>query len=106
MVSHADAAISRVAGGVDHRGGDLLRVDAAGGPQCSVAAPVSVVLRIDHVLERHGTHADNDSGHTVEAVPVVRPAPGFYSSPFLLIGSVWLIMQLRASRAIRPNNQV
>jgi hypothetical protein len=45
-------------------------------------------------------------GHTVAAVPVVRPAPGFYSSPFLLIGSVWLIMQLRASRAIRPNNQV
>jgi hypothetical protein len=45
-------------------------------------------------------------GHTVAAVPVVRPAPGFYSSPFLLIGSVWLIVQLRASRAIRPNNQV
>src|SRR3954462_1793753 len=62
MVSHADAPISRVAGGVDHRGGGLLRVDAAGGPQCSVAAPVSVVLRIDHVLQRHGTHADNDPG--------------------------------------------
>ena len=45
-------------------------------------------------------------GHTVATVPVARPAPGFYSSPFLLIGSVWLIVQLRASRAIRPNNQV
>jgi multisubunit Na+/H+ antiporter MnhE subunit len=45
-------------------------------------------------------------GHTVAAVPVARPAPGFYSSPFLLIGSVWLIKQLRASRAIQPSKQV
>ena len=34
-------------------------------------------------------------GHTVREVEFTRPAPGFYSSPFLFIGSVWLIMRLR-----------
>ena len=34
-------------------------------------------------------------GHTVASVTFPRPAPGFYSSPFLLIGSIWLIMSLR-----------
>jgi hypothetical protein len=33
-------------------------------------------------------------GHTVASVAVARPAPGFYSSPLLFIGSVWLIMRL------------
>lgn len=34
-------------------------------------------------------------GRTVASVTFPRPAPGFYSSPFLLFGSVWLMMQLR-----------
>ena len=38
-------------------------------------------------------------GHTVAAVTFPRPAPGFYSSPFLLFGSIWLIWQLRATRS-------
>lgn len=33
-------------------------------------------------------------GRTVPAVTFPRPAPGFYSSPFLLIGSVWLMTRL------------
>ena len=33
-------------------------------------------------------------GRTVVSVPVARPAPGFYSSPLLLIGSVWLMVRL------------
>ena len=33
-------------------------------------------------------------GHTVSSVTFSRPAPGFYSSPFLFIGSVWLIVRL------------
>lgn len=33
-------------------------------------------------------------GHTVGSIPVARPAPGFYSSPFLFIGSVWLMVRL------------
>jgi len=33
-------------------------------------------------------------GHTLAAIPVSRPAPGFYSSPLMFIGSVWLMMRL------------
>jgi len=39
-------------------------------------------------------------GHTVSSVTFPRPAPGFYSSPLLLIGSVWLMVRLR--KTARP----
>lgn len=38
-------------------------------------------------------------GHTVASVTFPRPAPGFYSSPFLFIGSVWLMVRLQKSAA-------
>jgi len=42
-------------------------------------------------------------GHTVAAVTFPRPAPGFYSSPFLFIGSVWLMVRLvKTARAGMP----
>jgi hypothetical protein len=34
-------------------------------------------------------------GHTVAAVTFPRPAPGFYSSPFLFAASLWLMYRLR-----------
>jgi hypothetical protein len=37
-------------------------------------------------------------GRTVPSVQFSRPAPGFYSSPFLLVTSVYLFLRLRASR--------
>jgi hypothetical protein len=37
-------------------------------------------------------------GRTVASVQFPRPAPGFCSSPFLLITSVYLFLRLRASR--------
>ncbi|HWW17244.1 MAG TPA: hypothetical protein VNY81_01385 [Candidatus Saccharimonadales bacterium] len=37
-------------------------------------------------------------GRTVASVRFPRPAPGFYSSPFLLITSIYLFMRLRATR--------
>ena len=33
-------------------------------------------------------------GRTVASVTFSRPAPGFYSSPFLFVGSVWLMTRL------------
>lgn len=33
-------------------------------------------------------------GRTVPSVTFSRPAPGFYSSPFLFVGSVWLMLRL------------
>lgn len=37
-------------------------------------------------------------GRTVASVTFPRPAPGFYSSPFLFMGSVWLIWELWKTR--------
>jgi hypothetical protein len=34
-------------------------------------------------------------GHTVDTVRFARPAPGFYSSPLLVIASVYALLQLR-----------
>ncbi len=38
-------------------------------------------------------------GHTVDTVRFPRPAPGFYSSPLLLIASVYALLQLRRTKA-------
>ena len=40
-------------------------------------------------------------GRTVASVPIPRPAPGFYSSPFLLAGSFYLWLRLRRSARSR-----
>lgn len=37
-------------------------------------------------------------GQTVSTVRFPRPAPGFYSSPLLFAGSIYLLVRLRASR--------
>jgi hypothetical protein len=37
-------------------------------------------------------------GHTVSTVRFARPAPGFYSSPLLVIVSVYALVQLRRTR--------
>ena len=37
-------------------------------------------------------------GRTVESVRFDRPAPGFYSSPLLLVTSIYLFLRLRATR--------
>jgi hypothetical protein len=37
-------------------------------------------------------------GQTVSTVHFPRPAPGFYSAPLLLAGSIYLLIRLRASR--------
>lgn len=38
-------------------------------------------------------------GRTVSTVTFPRPAPGFYSSPFLLAASLWMIVRLRQTAA-------
>jgi hypothetical protein len=41
-------------------------------------------------------------GRTVASVQFSRPAPGFYSSPFLLATSIYLFLRLRATSSSRP----
>ncbi len=38
-------------------------------------------------------------GRTVSSVTFPRPAPGFWSSPFLVAAAVYLLVQLRKTRA-------
>lgn len=40
-------------------------------------------------------------GHTVASVTFPRPAPGFYSSPLLFLGSIWLMARLWQTSARR-----
>lgn len=53
----------------------------------------------------------NGMGHTlatifgrgpVASIAIPRPAPGFYSSPFLLVAAVYLLVTLRRSARERP----
>jgi len=39
-------------------------------------------------------------GRTVASVHFPRPAPGFYSSPFLLAASAYLLLRLRATKTV------
>lgn len=39
-------------------------------------------------------------GHTVASVTFPRPAPGFYSSPFLFAASLWLMLRLRRTARV------
>jgi hypothetical protein len=41
-------------------------------------------------------------GQTVSSVRFPRPAPGFYSSPLLIIASIYLLAGLRATRKEAP----
>lgn len=50
------------------------------------------------ILNALGHIAGTVLGHTVNSVTFPRPAPGFYSSPLLLIAAGYGIVQLRRSR--------
>jgi hypothetical protein len=56
-----------------------------------LAVTVGIVNALGHIT---GTIL----GHTVMSVRFPRPMPGFYSSPFLLLASGYLLIQLAASR--------
>ena len=53
------------------------------------------------VLNASGHTMATILGHTVSTVRFPRPAPGFYSSPLLLIVSVYALVQLRRTRLSR-----
>lgn len=50
------------------------------------------------VLNASGHTIATILGHTVSTVRFPRPAPGFYSSPLLLIVSIYALVQLRRTR--------
>jgi len=44
-------------------------------------------------------------GHTVDTVRFARPAPGFYSSPLLMIVSIYSLLQLRRSKSLATRSR-
>jgi len=57
--------------------------------------PLAWVYAVIHFSNAIGHTLGTILGHTVASVTFPRPAPGFYSSPLLLIGSVWLMVRLQ-----------
>jgi hypothetical protein len=60
--------------------------------------PVFYVFAILMIGNAIGHTAATVFGQTVSSVRFPRPAPGFYSSPLLLIASIYALVQLRRTR--------
>ena len=56
--------------------------------------PLAWLYAVIHFFNAMGHTVATILGHTVASVTFPRPAPGFYSSPLLFIGSVWLMLRL------------
>jgi hypothetical protein len=62
--------------------------------------PLAWVYAVIMFLDGLGHTLFSILGHTVAAVTFPRPAPGFYSSPFLLGASLWLMFRLRRTARV------
>lgn len=60
--------------------------------------PLAYFYAIVHLLNAMGHTVATIFGQTVSTIHFARPAPGFYSSPLLFAGSIYLLIRLRASR--------
>jgi len=59
--------------------------------------PLAYFYAIVHLLNGMGHTLATVFGRTASAIHISRPAPGFYSSPLLLAGSIYLLVRLRSS---------
>ncbi len=60
--------------------------------------PLGYFAAVVQILNAFGHIIGTILGRTAESVHFSRPAPGFYSSPFLLIASAYLLYALAQSR--------
>ncbi|HEX6504606.1 MAG TPA: hypothetical protein VF011_15315 [Terriglobales bacterium] len=67
--------------------------------------PLAWFLSIVMIINAGGHTLATILGQTVASVHFARPAPGFYSSPLLLLASIYLIVQLRRTGRIRSGDQ-
>ena len=56
--------------------------------------PLAWFYAILHFFNATGHTVATILGHTLPSITFPRPAPGFYSSPLLYIGSIWLLVRL------------
>jgi hypothetical protein len=66
--------------------------------------PLAWVVAVIQFSNAMGHTIGTILGHTVASVTFRRPAPGFYSSPLLFLGSIWLMARLwqTSARKHRP----
>lgn len=65
--------------------------------------PLAWFYAVLHFFNATGHTVATIFGQTVGSVTFPRPAPGFYSSPLLFIGSVWLMVRLvKTASGVRP----
>jgi len=62
--------------------------------------PLAWVYAVIMFLNGMGHTLFSILGRTVASVTFPRPAPGFYSSPFLFATSVWLMVRLRRTARV------
>jgi hypothetical protein len=65
--------------------------------------PLAWIVAVTQFSNALGHTIGTILGHTVATVTFPRPAPGFYSSPLLFIGSVWLMLRLWQTSQDRIN---
>jgi hypothetical protein len=65
--------------------------------------PIGYFFGVLNISNATGHTLGTIYGQTVAAVHFPRPMPGFYSSPFLLAASIYLLAQLAASK---PHRQI
>lgn len=59
--------------------------------------PLAYFYAMVHLLNGTGHTLATIFGQTVSSVQFPRPAPGFYSSPLLFAGSIYLLIRLRST---------
>ena len=65
--------------------------------------PLAYVFAVLMTLNGVGHTVGTIAGRTFESIPFARPMPGFYSSPFLIAASIWVLVELRRSAGSRGN---
>lgn len=60
--------------------------------------PIGYFLAVVNITNALGHITGTIFGRTVASVHFPRPMPGFYSSPFLLVAAIYLLVQLAAPR--------
>ena len=60
--------------------------------------PLAWLQVVIQILNATGHTLGTIFGRTVATVTFPRPAPGFYSSPFLLAAAIWMTLRLRSTR--------
>jgi hypothetical protein len=67
--------------------------------------PLAYFYAFVHLLNGMGHTLATIFGQTVSTIHFRRPAPGFYSSPFLFAGSIYLLIRLRATRGSQSQSR-